>query len=92
MPQHKSAKKSVRQDARRRLVNRKRKGVLKSNMKSVLLAIEEKDIEKAKKAFFLIVPVIDRLVAKGQVHKNKAARTKSRLWHKIGLLSQSAES
>lgn len=87
MPQHKSAKKSVRQDERRRLVNRHRKGILKSHIKNVLLAVEEKDPAKAKEAFFSATPAIDKLVVKGLIHKNNAARKKSRLWSKVNLLN-----
>ena len=87
MPQHKSAKKSVRQDERRTIVNRKRKGVLKSHIKGVLLSIEEKDAEKAKQAFTSTVSVIDKMVAKGLIHKNNAARKKSGLWRKITALT-----
>lgn len=87
MPQHESAKKSVRQDKRRTIVNRKRKGILKSNIKKVLLAIEEKDAEKAKQAFSTAVSLIDKMVAKGLIHKNNAARKKSSLWRKIASLT-----
>jgi small subunit ribosomal protein S20 len=87
MPQHESAKKSVRQDKRRTIVNRKRKGVLKSHIKKVLSAIEEKDTEKAKQAFSAAVSLIDKMAAKGLIHKNNAARKKSGLWRKIASLT-----
>lgn len=83
MPQHKSAIKSVRQNERRRLINRKRKGLLKSHIKSVITAIEQKDSAQAKDAFISTVSVIDKLVVKGLIHKNNAARKKSRLWRKV---------
>lgn len=87
MPQHESAKKSVRQDRRRTIINRKRKGVLKSHIKRVLLAIEEKDPEKAGQVFNSAVSVIDKMAAKGLIHKNNAARKKSGLWRKIASLT-----
>ena len=87
MPQHESAKKSVRQDQRRTIVNRKRKGILKSNIKKVLLAIEEKDTDKAKQEFSAAVSLIDKMAAKGLIHKNNAARKKSGLWRKIASLT-----
>jgi len=87
MPQHKSAKKSVRQDKHRTIVNRKRKGFLKSHIKRVLLAVEKKDIEEAKQAFSSAVPVIDKMVSKGLIHKNNAARKKSGLWKKVASLN-----
>lgn len=89
MPQHKSAKKSVRQNERRRLINRNQKGILKSHLKSVIMAIEEKDADKAKEVFFPAVSVIDKLVSKGLIHKNNAARKKSRLWRKVSSLKPS---
>ncbi|MGA1865538.1 MAG: 30S ribosomal protein S20 [bacterium] len=87
MPQHESAKKSVRQDKRRTIVNRKRKGTLKANIKKVLSAIEEKNTEKAGQAYSASVSLIDKMVAKGLIHKNNAARKKSSLSRKIASLS-----
>ncbi|MGA1842675.1 MAG: 30S ribosomal protein S20 [bacterium] len=87
MPQHESAKKSVRQDKRRTIVNRKRKGMLKSNIKKVLLAIEEKNTEKARQAYSISTSLIDKMAAKGLIHKNNAARKKSSLSRKIASLS-----
>ena len=87
MPQHKSAKKSVRQDKRRTIVNRKRKGILKSQIKSVSMAVEEKDAEKAKQEYKTAVSVIDKMASMGIIHKNNAARKKSGLWKKITSLT-----
>ena len=87
MPQHESAKKSVRQDKRRTIVNRKRKGILKSSIKKVHLAIEEEDTDKAKQAFSAAVSLIDKMAAKGLIHKNNAARKKSGLWRNIASLT-----
>ena len=73
MPQHKSAKKSVRQNERRRLINRQQKGILKSSIKNVFSAVEEKDSNKAQKAFSSAASEIDKMAAKGIIHKNNAA-------------------
>ena len=51
------------------------------------LAIEAKDLEKAKSAYVAAVPVIDRMADKGIIDKNKAARHKSRLSAKIKALA-----
>ncbi|MFJ2467823.1 30S ribosomal protein S20, partial [Pseudomonas sp. NPDC087615] len=48
-------------------------------IKNVVKAIDAKDAEKAQAAYVLAVPVIDRMADKGIIHKNKAARHKSRL-------------
>jgi small subunit ribosomal protein S20 len=87
MPQHKSAKKSIRKDKSRTIINRKRKGILKSHIKKVLTAVEEKDADKAKQAFTSAVSVIDKMAVKGLIHKNNAARKKSGLWRKIAPLT-----
>ncbi|MBN2372478.1 30S ribosomal protein S20 [bacterium] len=89
MPNHESAKKSVRQNRRRRLINRNQKGKLKSHIKNVIISIEEKDADKAKQFFSSAVSVIDRFASNGLIHKNNAARKKSRLWSKIRSLETS---
>lgn len=87
MPQHESAKKSVRQDKCRTIINRKRKGILKAHIKRVVLAVEEKDTEKAKEEYKTAVSVIDKMASMGLIHKNNAARKKSGLWKKIASLN-----
>jgi len=86
MAQQKSAKKAIRQTKRRTIVNRKRKGILKSHIKQVLLSVTEKDAERAPYAFKEAVSVIDKMAAQGLIHKNNAARKKSRLAKKVSLL------
>jgi len=57
-------------------------------LKKVIAAIESGDVEAAKAAYAAAVPVIDRVADKGGVmHKNKAARHKSRLNTKIKAMS-----
>jgi len=56
-------------------------------VKRVIAAIEAKDSEGARAAFGRAVPVLDSMVAKGMLHKNKAARHKSRLNAHIKALS-----
>jgi small subunit ribosomal protein S20 len=60
--------------------------MLRSQIKKVLTAIEAKNAAQAKEAFAAAVPVIDRMANKGIIHKNKAARHKSRLAAKINSL------
>jgi small subunit ribosomal protein S20 len=72
MPVIKSAKKKLRQDKKREEVN----DALRSTLKKVLKeAQKSKTAEKVKKAAILV----DKAVKKGLIHKNKAARIKSRL-------------
>ena len=52
---------------------------LRTHIKSVLSAVEKGDQESAAAAYKAAVPVIDSMINKGVVNKNKAARHKSRL-------------
>ena len=49
-------------------------------------AIESNNVEEASEAFLKAVPVIDKMITKGILHKNQAARYKSRLNKKIKAL------
>ena len=74
-----SAKKRARQSIKLRLHNASQRSMLRSHIKNVTNAIEAKDKKAAQSAFDAAVPVIDSMVSKGIIHKNKAARHKSRL-------------
>ncbi len=76
MPQHKSAAKRVRQNAKRRLRNRHKKSMMKSAIKKVKNA---PDKETATAEYRKSVSIIDRLAVKGIIHRNKAANIKSKL-------------
>lgn len=75
----KSAKKRSRQAVKRRLHNASFRSLMRTLVKKVVVAIDSGDKEAAAGAYQNAVPVIDRLVNKGIIHKNKAARHKSRL-------------
>ena len=53
--------------------------MLRTYIKKVVYAIEAGDKEAAVAAYTAAIPVIDKAVSKGLMHKNKAARHKSRL-------------
>ena len=53
--------------------------MVRTAIKRVVVAIETGNAEQAKTAYAEAVPVIDRMADKGIIHKNKAARHKSRL-------------
>ncbi len=74
-----SARKRARQAESHRRANASRRSMMRTYMKKVIAAIEEGNKKKAKKAFKVAVPIIDSSVNKGLIHKNKAARHKSRL-------------
>lgn len=79
MPNIASAKKRVRQSEKSRMHNRHLRSRLRTQIKNVLKAIAAGDREAAVAAYKAAVPVIDSIADKGIIHKNKAARHKSRL-------------
>ncbi len=74
-----SARKRARQSENRRQHNASLRSMVRTSIKKVVKAINAKDVETAKAALTAAVPVIDRMADKGIIHKNKAARHKSRL-------------
>ncbi|WP_395340918.1 30S ribosomal protein S20 [Ningiella sp. W23] len=79
----KSAKKRAIQAEKRRQHNAGRRSLTRTCIKKVIAAIEAGDKEAAQAAYTAAVPVLDRMATKGLIHKNKAARHKSRLNAKI---------
>ena len=73
------ARKRARQNEKRRRHNASFRSMVRTYIKKVRSAIDGKDFEAANKAYQDAVPVIDRMAEKGIIHKNKAARHKSRL-------------
>lgn len=86
----KSAKKRARTSEQNRAQNASARSRLRTYVKKVLLAIATGDVEKAKAAFIEAQPVIDSSAGKGLIHKNKAARSKSRLSARIKALQAKA--
>lgn len=74
-----SAKKRARQAGPRRARNAAQRSLFRGLIRDVVKAIDAKDPAKAKAAYAAMVPVLDRYATKGLIHKNKAARHKSRL-------------
>ena len=74
-----SAKKRARQAEKNRLNNTSFRSMFKTYLKRVVNEIEKGDKEAAAAAYKEALPVIDKLANKGLIHKNKAARHKSRL-------------
>jgi len=73
------AKKRARQAEKHRQHNTSFRSMVRTYIKKVQIAIGEGNKEAAKTAYAAAVPVIDRMADKGIIHKNKAARHKSRL-------------
>ena len=79
MPNIKQAKKRVRQATKRHDRNKDLMSRYRTYIKNVEKALVAGDKDLASELFKLAVPVIDATVSKGLIHKNKAARKKSRL-------------
>jgi len=75
----KQAKKRAVQSEKRRQNNASRRSMMRTLLKKVLTAIEAGDKEVATKELAAATPILDRYATKGLIHKNKAARSKSRL-------------
>lgn len=88
--QHTFRQKRAKQAEKRRSHNASLRSMVRTYIKNVVKAIDAKDLEKAQAAFTAAVPVIDRMADKGIIHKNKAARHKSRLSGHIKALSTAA--
>ena len=73
------ARKRARQGETRRRHNASFRSMVRTYIKKVDAAIEGGDHGAATEAYNQAVPVIDRMADKGIIHKNKAARHKSRL-------------
>ena len=73
------ARKRARQNVKQRAKNVSQRSIVRTYIKRVVAAIEAKSYELATEAYKKAVPVIDRMADKGIIHKNKAARHKSRL-------------
>ena len=73
------AKKRARQNVQARKHNASLRSMVRTYIKRTLAAIAAGDHAVATEAYKTAVPVIDRMADKGIIHKNKAARHKSRL-------------
>ncbi|HEY1065048.1 MAG TPA: 30S ribosomal protein S20 [Pirellulales bacterium] len=79
MPNTKSAKKDMKKSAERRAINRAGRSLLRSTIRKTRAAIAAGDAAKAAETFPLTTKKLDQAAAKGLIHKNTAARHKSRL-------------
>ena len=82
----KSSKKRAKQAVVRNARNAAQRSMLRTAVKKVLKAIEANDAAGAKAAFDVAQPILDRFSARGLIHRNKAARHKSRLTARIKAL------
>ncbi len=81
------ARKRVRQSEKARTRNAAQKSNFRTSIKKVLKSLSDKNKDQSNANFKEAMSIMDKLVIKGLIHKNKAARQKSRLNKKIQGLS-----
>lgn len=79
MPNIKSAKKRVRSNGKKEKVNTLITSSMKTAIKNFVKAVKAGDVEDASKKLNIAIQRVDKATKNGLVHKNKAARVKSRL-------------
>lgn len=79
MPNHKSAEKRVRQSEKRRVINRSNRTKVRTYIKKLRAVLDAGKNDDVQKVLPDTISVIDKAVQKGVMHKNAAARYKSRL-------------
>ena len=83
MPNNAAAEKRMRQEQKRRLHNRSVKSIVKTQVTKARQAIASNAGEDAQEAVRLAVSELDRAAKKGVIHRNNAARRKSRLMKQL---------
>ena len=87
MANHKSAEKRVRQNAKRKEINRSNRSKLRTSIKKLRVAVAGHDKKESVVLLNPTVSLIDKAVNKGIIHKNTAARYKSRLTKHVSELA-----
>jgi small subunit ribosomal protein S20 len=80
---HASAVKAHRQSLKHREHNRQFRTRLRNALRSIRSAIDNSDLSTAKSALRQTISLIDKMAAKGIIHRNAAGRYKSRLHSRI---------
>jgi len=80
------SKKRIKQNAKRRTINRARKSQVKTQIKRFEAAVTNGDAEAASEQYELVVKKLDKTAATSTMHKKTAARKKSRLAKKLNNL------
>ncbi len=87
MANHKSAVKRVRQNEKRNLINRGNRSKLRTQIKKLRTALAGTDKAQSTELLTPTVSLIDKAVNKGLIHRNTAARHKSRLTKHVANLA-----
>ncbi len=88
MPNHKSAEKRVRQTEKRNEVNTRNRSKLRTQIKRLRAALASGDKKQSQELLQPTISLIDKSVNKGIIHRNTAARYKSRLTSHVNELAQ----
>ncbi|MFB0525345.1 MAG: 30S ribosomal protein S20 [Phycisphaerae bacterium] len=86
-----SAKKRVRQNVKRKMINRARKSQIKTKIKHFEEALSSGDVEATNEQYRLVARGLDQTAATGTMHKRTAARKKSRLAKRLNSLKPKKE-
>lgn len=84
----KQSLKRARQSEKHRVVNKWQRSRMNTHIKKVLVAIESKNVEQAQQEYRTTTSIIDKMVTKGLIHKNKASRHKSRLNKQLAAIAK----
>jgi len=85
-----SAKKRIRQNVKRRALNRWRLRTMRTAIKSFDKALADGQIDQAAEAFKTASAVVDKSAQKGVIHRNQASRRKSRMSARLKKAKQGA--
>ena len=88
MPQHKSAKKRLRQSEKRKLVNKSVKSNIATQLKAIDKLIKDKKVEESMTKLKQVMSVLHKSTKKKIMHLNKASRTISKLQKDISAISK----
>jgi small subunit ribosomal protein S20 len=89
MANHPSAARQWRRSLRKNAITGKNKSTLRTQIKKLREAIQQKDKKTAEKILPQTISLIDKSVKKGTIHENKGARHKSRLSRQVELINPS---
>ena len=85
-----SAKKRIRQNAKRKALNNWRKRRIKGSVKTFLDQVQDGDVTASEESYRAAMKTLDQVAAKGTIHKKTAARRKSRLAKRLNALKTSS--
>ncbi len=86
MPNSNSAKKNVRQNVKRNALNQWRKRRIADQIKSFLKAVQDQDVTTAETEYRKTCGILDKISCTSTLHRNTAARRKSRLARRLNTL------